>query len=499
MIEDCSKLDYIHPKLENKDVQTGFKSLDYFPKQLKELKGSVFKIEESNENYLAQKIKAMFKENGKLKNIKMTETYNSLLKNGKRIFVMNFRYLEFLRKVGDNGESVPIIVSKNGDNFIAAFGKNFKGEVPVSWTELYFFNVNGKNEGEIKAIANELELFAVALIAEKFKTLEEWKEEIVKCSKNLKKYIFPTEGDKSDITAEDLGEFGGEVYAAMLSISDRTVNFPMQEEEVKSYLKKLLANVNKAVTDPDINNDLLKKEVMQSLIKNLQSKKDEHIIYRIEYLEKELNSKCQYKVRELTEITRPFYLGDLKEGINCEAFVSLALYLLCHNLEIFHEIKSIEICFVPREILYEFSINSVNPHLFLLFEYNKSKWIFDPTGVLNNIKSDLSLKSKLIDTLEVRGYFVEFSIPELKGEKYVFDKIAKDDGLFLYESNLSSPYCIISSLKNRDKIDKSDKFVGFVVFIPDKHLDAGMPISSIMGSTIRRILVGLSSGSPHGL
>ena len=61
LIEDCSKLDYIHPKLENKDIQTGFKSSDYFPKQLKELKGRVFEIEESNEDYLAQKIKALFK------------------------------------------------------------------------------------------------------------------------------------------------------------------------------------------------------------------------------------------------------------------------------------------------------------------------------------------------------------------------------------------------------------------------------------------------------
>ncbi len=64
----------------------------------------------------------------------------------------------------------------------------------------------------------------------------------MKCSKNLKKCIFPIKRDKSDLTAEDLGRYGGEVYAAMLSISDRTLNFSMQEE-VKSYLKKTLALV----------------------------------------------------------------------------------------------------------------------------------------------------------------------------------------------------------------------------------------------------------------
>ncbi len=97
----------------------------------------------------------------------MTEPYNSLLKRGDIEFVMNFRYLEFLR---DDKEYKPIILHKNGDTFIMAFGKNTTEEVPSSWIELYFFNVKTENEEETKAIANELERFVVVLIAEKFRT-----------------------------------------------------------------------------------------------------------------------------------------------------------------------------------------------------------------------------------------------------------------------------------------------------------------------------------------
>ncbi len=173
MIEDCSKLDYIHPKIENKEVPTGFKDLDSFSRKLKDLKGKFLKTEESNADYLAQKIKAVFKENGKLNHIKMTEPYKSTRNNRKIRFMMNFRYLEFLRESRKNGEYIPIILSKNGDNFIAAFGKNAKGEVPVSWTDLYLLNVNGNNDERIKAIANELERVVVALIAGKIETLKE--------------------------------------------------------------------------------------------------------------------------------------------------------------------------------------------------------------------------------------------------------------------------------------------------------------------------------------
>ncbi len=38
LIRGCERLDYLHPKLENKDIQTRYKTLDSLPKLLKELK-----------------------------------------------------------------------------------------------------------------------------------------------------------------------------------------------------------------------------------------------------------------------------------------------------------------------------------------------------------------------------------------------------------------------------------------------------------------------------
>ncbi|MCD5401430.1 hypothetical protein LR013_02390 [candidate division NPL-UPA2 bacterium] len=489
LITNCKRLDYIHPKLENKDIQTRCEKLDSLPRLLKDLKNKLFETEEPNNDYLAEKIKDMFKKSGKLRNIKMTESHDSLLKKGSIDFVMNFRYLEFLRlEDKDNGEHKPIILSKNGDNFIIALGKNTKEDVPSSWAELYIFTVNGKNEEEVKVLANELEQFVVALIAEKFRVPQDWEEEIIKCSKNLKK-VFPV----NDIITEDLGEYGGEVYAAMLSISDETVNFPMPEEEVGNYIKKLIALVNKAVSDPDINNSLRKEEELQNLIKNLHSKKDEHIKNRLRFFEKEVGKIYEDKKKELPEIIRPLYLGDiLEKGINCEGFASLMLYLFYHNRNVFHEIKQVKICCVTPDILSKYSINSHSPHIFLIFNSYGSQEFFDPTGVLDKIKSSLGERTRLYTSIESRGCFVEIGVPELTGEKCEFNRILKDEGLFIQESNFSSSYCLLTSLKNRDKIKKIENFVGFVVYIPNKHLDAGMPSTSIIGSTIRRLLVGLS-------
>jgi len=490
-IPGCKRLDYIHPKLENKDIQTRCKKLDFLPRLLKDLKNKLFEIEEPNNDYLAEKIKDMFKKSGKLKNIKMTESHDSLLKKGGIDFVMNFRYLEFLRlEDKDNGEHKPIILSKNGDNFIMAFGKNAKEGVPSSWAELYIFTVNGKNEEEIKILANELERFVVALIAEKFRVPQDWEEDIIKCSKSLKKSVFSV----NDIITEDLGEYCGEVYAAMLSISDETVNFPMPEEEAKRYIKKLIALLNKAVSDPDVNNSLKKEdEELQNLMKNLHSKKGEHVINKLRFFEKELGKIYEDKKKELPEVIRPLYLGDiLEKGINCEGFVSLMLYLFYHNRNVFHEIKHVKICCVTPDILYKYSINSDSPHLFLIFDFDGVPEILDPTGVLDKIKSSLGERTRLYTSIEKRGYFVEIGIPELNGEKCEFNKILDGEGVFIQESNFSSPCCLITSLKNKDKIRKIKDFIGFVVYIPNKHLEAGMPSSSIIGSTIRRLLVGLS-------
>lgn len=491
LITNCKKLDYIHPKLENKDIQTRYKKLESLPALLKDLKNTPFKVEEPNNDFLAEKVKEMFEKGVKSSNIKMTTPYDSLLKRGSVEFVMNFRYLEFLRREDKgNGESKPIIFSKNEDKFIIALGKITKEEAPSSWAELYFFNVNEKNEEEIKIIANELERFLVAVIAEKFKIPEEWKEDIIKSSEYLKKKVFPING-----IFEDLGEYGGEVYAAMLSVSYKTVNFPMPEEEAKRYIKKLVALANKAVTDPDIDRLLNKEEKLQNLIKVLRSETDEHIITKLRFFEKELGNIYKDKKKELHEVIRPLYLGDILErgiGINCEGFVSLTLYLLYHNRDVFPELKHAKICYVTPDILYKYSINPVNPHIFLIFDFGGTPEFFDPTGVLDKIKPSLGERRRLYTDIERREYFVEIEIPELKGEKCEFNKILDGEGVFIQESNFSSPYCLITPLKNRDKIMKIKDFIGFVVYIPDKHLEAGMPSSSIIGSTIRRMVVGLS-------
>jgi hypothetical protein len=491
LITNCKRLDYIHPKLENKDIQKKCKKLDSLPRLLKDLKNKLIETKEPNNDYLAEKIKDLFKKGGKLSDIKMTEPHDSLLKKGSIDFVMNFRYLEFLRlkdKNQDNGEHKPIILSKNGDNFIIALGKNIKEDAPSSWAELYIFNVNGKNEEEIKRIANELERFVVALIAEKFRIHKEWKKDIIKSSKKLKKEVFSVNG-----IVEDLGEYGGEVYAAMLSISHETVNFPMPEEEAKRYIKKLIALANKAVSDPDINNSLKKEEELQNLIKSLRSKRDEHIITKLRFFEKGLGKIYEAKKKELPEVIRPLYLGNiLEKGINCEVFVSLTLYLLCHNKDVFHEIKHVIICYVTPDILYKYSINPDSPHIFLIFDFDGVPEIIDPTGILDKIKPSLGERRRLYTSIEKRGYFVEIEITELKGEKCEFNKILDGEGVFIQESNFSSPCCLVISLKNRDKIRKIKDFIGFVVYIPNKHLEAGMPSSSIIGSTIRRLVVGLS-------
>jgi len=132
LITNCKKLDYIHPKLENKDIQTRYEKLESLPALLKDLKNTPFEVEEPNNDFLAEKVKEMFEKGVKSSNIKMTAPYDSLLKRGSIEFVMNFRYLEFLRREDKgNGESKPIIFSKNEDKFIIALGKITKEEAGV--------------------------------------------------------------------------------------------------------------------------------------------------------------------------------------------------------------------------------------------------------------------------------------------------------------------------------------------------------------------------------
>jgi flagellin-specific chaperone FliS len=52
LITNCKRLDYIHPKLENKDIQKKCKKLDSLPRLLKDLKNKLFETKEPNNDYL---------------------------------------------------------------------------------------------------------------------------------------------------------------------------------------------------------------------------------------------------------------------------------------------------------------------------------------------------------------------------------------------------------------------------------------------------------------
>lgn len=63
---------------------------------------------------------------------------------------------------------------------------------------------------------------------------------------------------------------------------------------------------------------------------------------------------------------------------------------------------------------------------------------------------------------------------------------------FVIGGNLSSPYCLISPLRNKHILDYLKDYAGFILLINDKHLLAGLPEESIIGTTVRRLSVCLS-------
>lgn len=67
-----------------------------------------------------------------------------------------------------------------------------------------------------------------------------------------------------------------------------------------------------------------------------------------------------------------------------------------------------------------------------------------------------------------------------------------DEHSFISAGNFSSHYCILSSLENENHLDGFGDYVGFMLHISVKHVNAGLPEDSIVGTTIRRLLIGLS-------
>lgn len=71
-------------------------------------------------------------------------------------------------------------------------------------------------------------------------------------------------------------------------------------------------------------------------------------------------------------------------------------------------------------------------------------------------------------------------------------QIFPEDFGFVIGGNLSAPYCLISPLKNKNILENLKDYVGFILLINDKHLLAGLPEESIIGTTVRRLSVSIS-------
>jgi len=363
------------------------------------------------EKYVLQKIKDELRpkrtgDKFKFEKVKLTETYNSLLKKGRINYAINFKYLEFIRdEIGNNLR--PIVVSRNNDKFIVALGKDHKDKVPPSWAELYFFNVDDMDGETIEFIANNLEQFMVLLIAKKIEISEIWKDSIINGTKpnRIRKELLI---EKHGRIMEDLGTYGGEVYVATLSIADNTVNFPMPVSRIENYIKRVIVKLNKAICDPKARLAIKNDEKIQRLIDDIKNEKD--IIKKLKLLEDGLHRIYSNYTGVEPDMARPVYLLDaINNGkINCEMFASLALYLIASNKQTFSEIDCCKMCYGPLYLMQKFRIR--HPHMFLIFEYNGSKQIFDPTTVTHRYGD--KILSEVIDN----GFYENYKIIKIVGE-----------------------------------------------------------------------------------
>jgi len=74
----------------------------------------------------------------------------------------------------------------------------------------------------------------------------------------------------------------------------------------------------------------------------------------------------------------------------------------------------------------------------------------------------------------------------------VIDPIFPNEFGFVTGGNSSAPYGLISSLKYKPILDNIKDYVGFILYVNDKHVLAGLPEESIIGTTIRRLSICLS-------
>jgi len=417
-IDDCRNLDYVDPKIESnlKYIQR-IDDLDGLCNIFTDYSNSITLGEAitslDREKYVLQKIKEGFKYGKKAtKLVRPTNPYNSLLKQGKIDYVTNFRYLEFIR---DNYKHnyKPIIFDKNNEKFIVALGKINKDMVAPSWSELYFFNITGKSEDEISDIIDKLEQFMVLLLANKFPIDENWKEQIVLGTNNLKKLLI---ADNENEILNQFGNYGGEVCIASLCITKDTINFPMSETEVKEYLTKVHIQLIRALSDLRIHSIIKENEEIRLLNVEFENIKNKDVLLKLKFFEEKLSNIYEQKLG-VVEGKRPLYLLDVITGnrINCEGFVALSLFLLFNNPEIFpiDELK-IDICCAPLFLLQEIFSNSTDRvnvnenHMFIIFEFQKEKFLFDPTGILKHYKPEIVrsiIRSDLY--LQIRNITIE--------------------------------------------------------------------------------------------
>ncbi len=64
-------------------------------------------------------------------------------------------------------------------------------------------------------------------------------------------------------------------------------------------------------------------------------------------------------------------------------------------------------------------------------------------------------------------------------------------GGLVLNGNPFSSYCLLAPLSDRKKVGEFKNIFAFILFYSDKHIQAGLPIGSVLGDTVRRLIISL--------
>ena len=64
-------------------------------------------------------------------------------------------------------------------------------------------------------------------------------------------------------------------------------------------------------------------------------------------------------------------------------------------------------------------------------------------------------------------------------------------GGLVLDGNIFSSYCLLAPLSDRKKVRDLRDIFAFILFYSDKHIQAGLPIGSVLGDTVRRLIISL--------